>query len=71
MKNMEIVKKDNVPSKGSATRDLLNQMIGENEIIKQVTVKTTVKTDVAEHTVWEVGKKNGDKAIFSNTKNKK
>lgn len=49
----------------------LKDMIGSDEEVKQISRKTTVKTNKGEHTVWEIGKKNGDVAVFSHSKKKK
>lgn len=59
--------KDLIKSGGSAIVSILKDMIKPEEVVKQITRKTTVKTDTAIHTVWEVAKKTGV-ATFKNTK---
>lgn len=49
----------------------LKDMIGSEEKVQQISRKTTVKTNEGEHTVWEIGKKNGDVVMFSHSKKKK
>ena len=49
----------------------LKDMISPDETVQQISRKTTIKTNKGEHTVWEIGKKNGDVAVFSHSKKKK
>lgn len=56
---------------GKSVATILQEMVSPTEIVEQITVKTTVKTDEATHTVWQVGKSNGNTATFTNTKKNK
>lgn len=49
----------------------LKSMMGSDEKIKTVTVRTTLKTDKAEHTVWEIFKRDFSIATFQNSKKNK
>lgn len=56
---------------GDVAISTLKNMISPDEKVKQVSRRTVVITDKGEHTVWEVVKKSGATAIFSNSKKKK
>ncbi len=64
---------DNSLIKGTRDRTIskLKEMISPDETIQQISRRTTVKTNKGEHTVWEVGKKNGDIAVFAHSKKKR
>ena len=59
---------DLIRNSGNVIVNILKEMIKPEEVVEQISRKTTVKTDVAVHTVWEIAKKSGT-AIFRKTKN--
>lgn len=62
----------NMIKKGSnSVNTILQQMINPTETVNRVTVKTTVKTDEATHTIWETRNKYGNTATFTETKKRK
>lgn len=58
---------DLIPKGGNFLQSLFSSMIEPDEVIEQVSQKTTVTTDTAEHTVWGVYRENNT-AFFTNTK---